>query len=164
MKLTGRVFCAALLLAVPVILSSQTVPDFSLKMVNGSVFKLGEHLNKKAVVIEFWASWCKPCKKLLTRMNRIYLENRENLLVLAISTDDASAISTIRSLVRGKNYQFTVLLDPDSRVSRLLNPSLRIPFTIVMDQNRKIRYTHTGYIAGMEKEILRHIEMVLNET
>lgn len=163
MKVKKPVFSVVLLIVIPVVLLSQTVSDFSLKMLDGSVFKLGEHLDKKVVVIEFWATWCKPCKKLLNRMNKIYLENRENIYVLAISVEDASAISKISSIVHGKNYQFTVLLDPDSRVSRSLNPSLKVPFTIIIDRERRIRYTYSGYIVGIEKEIMKHIQRVLNE-
>ena len=96
-------------------------------------------------------------------MNGIYLENKENLHMLAVSVDDASAISKIRSLVQGKNYQFTVLLDPDNRVARSLNPSLKEPFTVVMDRDRRIRFTHTGYILGIEKEIMKNIQLVLDE-
>ncbi len=136
----------------------ESVPDFSLKKMDGSAFKLSDHLGKKIIIIYFWATWCKPCKKLLKKLNQIHLDYEDKVEVITISTDDVSAFSKVESYVKGKQFSFIVLLDPDSTVSRILNPPRILPFTAVIDKKGDIVYTHTGYMPGYEKELIKEIE------
>lgn len=135
-----------------------SVPDFSLKKMDGSTFKLSDHLGKKIILIDFWATWCKPCKKLLKKLDKINKDYNNTVEVVTISTDDSSAFSRVESYIKGKRYSFTVLLDPDSGVSRILNPSRVLPFTLMIDKKGDIVYTHTGYMPGYEKELIKEIE------
>lgn len=137
--------------------------DFSLKSIDGSFYKLNNHLKKKIIVIDFWATWCKPCKKLLKKLNKIYLDLHEDVEVLAISVDESSAFTMVESYVKGKGFKFRVLLDPDSTVSKIFNPSQKIPFTVIIDKKGEIAYTHLGYIPGIEKEIRKKIEELLDD-
>ncbi len=142
-------------------LNAGQVPDFSLKTMEGASYKLSEHLGKKVILIEFWATWCKPCKKFMKKLNLIHQEYRDKIDVLAISTDDASAFPRVESYIKGKGYGFTVLLDPAGRVVRVFNPSQKIPFTLIIDKNGKIVFTHTGYMPGYEKEVIKQIEKLI---
>jgi len=141
----------------------ELVPDFSLKKMDGSAFKLSDYLGKKIIVIDFWATWCKPCKKLLKKLNEIHLDYKDKVEVITISTDDASAFSKIESYIKGKRYSFMVLLDPDSSVSRIFNPSEQLPFTLIIDKKGNIAYTHTGYMPGYEKELIKKIEKLSHD-
>jgi peroxiredoxin len=147
--------CLAILAAAGVAtrLKAETVPGFTLKRLDGSVFKLEELVGRKVIVIDLWATWCKPCLKYLTRLNEIAVQDREQVEVLAITIDDASALPAVESHVRGKRFALTVLLDPDAAVARLLDPSLRVPFTLVVDREGRIRYSHAGYMPGDEDEL-----------
>lgn len=140
-----------------------SVPDFSLKRLDGSTFNLSEYIGKKVIVIDFWATWCKPCKKLMKHMNQVHLDYKDKIEVLAISTDDVSAISQVESYIKGKGFSFTVLLDPDGSVVRIFNPSRQIPFTVIIDKKGDIAYSHTGYMPGYEKEIIKKIEQLTHE-
>jgi len=145
----------------PVLLSlslfSSSVPDFSLKQMDGARFSISGVLGKKVIVIDFWATWCKPCKKLLKKLDGISREFPDTVSVLAISTDEPSSFSRVESYVKSRNYHFTVLHDPDSAVSGIFNPSGSIPYTMIIGKNKKIVYTHTGYIPGYEKELREKI-------
>ena len=134
--------------------------DFSLKNLDGSLFKMHEQLGKKIILIDFWATWCKPCKKMLKKINILYEKYQSDLCVLAISIDDSSAFSGVESYVKGKNFSFTVLLDPEHSVSRIFNPSLKIPDTVLLDRQGKIIYSHSGYLPGFEKEL----EKIINQS
>lgn len=153
-----------IILIIFVIVSSlfpQSIPDFFLKRIDGSQFKFSECLGKKIIIIEFWATWCKPCKKFLKKLNDIYLDYKDKVNVIAISVDDSSTISKVNSYIKGKGFSFLVLLDPDSNVSKILNPSFKIPFTIIIDKKGNIRFTHTGYMPGVEKEIRKKLKRLL---
>ena len=139
------------------------VADFSLKSIDGGFFKLSDQLGKKIIVIDFWATWCKPCKKLLKKLNKIYLDLPEDVEILAISVDDSSAFAMVESYIKGKNFKFKVLFDPDSAVSKIFNPVQKIPFTLIIDRKGEIAYTHLGYIPGIEKEMRKKIEELLDD-
>jgi peroxiredoxin len=142
---------------------SGSVPDFSLKNLDGSTFRFSDVVGKKVIIIDFWATWCKPCKKFMKKLNRIYLDYKENIEVLAISVDDANAFTNVETYIKSKKYSFTVLLDPDSTVARVFNPSRRIPYTMIIDKNGKIVYSNTGYMPGYEKVIIKKIKKLTNE-
>lgn len=139
------------------------IPDFSLKKLNGEKFNIGDHLGSKIIVIDFWATWCKPCLKLLKKLNMLRGQFQDKILFIAISTDDSSAFSRIENLIKSRKYKFTLLLDPDSSVSSLFNPSSRIPFTMIIDKHGKIRYTHTGYIPGFERDLKKKLIQLSND-
>ncbi len=147
----------ALMLVFP-LFSGDAVPDFSLKKMDGSTFKLSEHIGKKVLIIDFWATWCKPCKKLLKKLDKINKEYKDQVEVIAISTDDASAFAKVESYIKGKGFKFTVLLDPAGTVSRMFNPAGTIPFSMIVDKNGKIVHTHSGYMPGYEKQIIKKIK------
>jgi peroxiredoxin len=151
------------LMLVPYNVPAKSVPDFSLKRLDGSTFNLSDVLGKKVIVIDFWATWCKPCKKLLKKLNNIYRDYNDRVEVLAISTDDSSAFARVESYVKSKRFIFTVLLDPDSSVVRVFNPSLQLPYTVIIDLKGNIAYNHTGYIPGYEKEIVKKIEQLTDD-
>lgn len=130
-----------------------SLPDFSLKKIDGTQFSISDVLGKKIIIIDFWATWCKPCKKLLKKLDELGHEFRDQVIVLAISTDESSSFARIESFVKSRGYKFTVLLDPDSIVSGIFNPAGTIPYTMIVDLNRKIVFTHTGYVPGIEKKI-----------
>jgi peroxiredoxin len=143
--------------------ASMAVPDFSLEQLDGSVYKLSDHIGKKIIIIDFWATWCKPCKKLLKKLNQIYLDYKQHVEVLAISIDDTSAVAKAGAYIKGKRFSFTVLLDTDSQVVRIFNPPMKLPFTIIISKKGDIVHTHTGYIPGYEKEIIKKVEKLIHE-
>ncbi len=151
------------LMLLPGYLHSESVPDFSLKKLDGTIFNFREYVGKKVIVIDFWATWCKPCRKLMKKLDKIYLDNKDHIEVIAISTDNASAISKVESYVKSKRLSLTVLLDPDTTVARVFNPSLKLPFTVIIDKKGDIAYSHTGYMPGFEKELQKKIETLTNE-
>jgi thiol-disulfide isomerase/thioredoxin len=133
------------------------LPDFSLQDINGNRFQMSEHAGKEAIVISFWATWCVPCKQLLTRLEKIRLEHPE-ILILAISIDDANTLAGVRPYISGKKFGFSVLLDLDNKVMRMFDPEKKIPVTIISDKAGNIVYSRTGYLPGDEKEIRKIVE------
>jgi len=133
-----------------------SVPDFSLNALDGSTFNVSDHLGKQVLIIDFWATWCKPCKRLLKKLQKIK-NTCPDVHVIAISVDDARSLVNVRPYINSKGFDFTVLLDSDSQVVQMFNPEKKIPFTVIVDKDGNIVYTHTGYSPGDEKEIFKKI-------
>ncbi len=134
-----------------------TLPDFSLPDIKGAQFHTREHVGKEVMVISFWATWCAPCKQLLTRLDRIKKEHPD-IRVIAISIDDTSTVVGVRPYIAGKKFDFTVLLDSDGKVIQMFDPEKKVPFTLVVNRAGSIAYSRTGYLPGDEKEIQKIIE------
>jgi cytochrome c biogenesis protein CcmG, thiol:disulfide interchange protein DsbE len=134
-----------------------TLPYFSLTDINGVQFRTSDHVDKQVMVITFWATWCSPCKQLMTRLDKIKKEHPE-ILVIAISIDDSSTMVGVRPYIEGKKYDFTVLLDTDGKVIRMFDPMKDVPITLVVDKSGNIVYSRKGYLPGDEKDISKLIE------
>lgn len=139
------------------LLLAADVPNFSLKTLDGATYRLSDDLGKKIIILDFWATWCEPCKKFMKRLQEIQ-DKYPGVTVVAISVDDSSAYAKVSQFIKGKGFKFTVLLDPDSQVAKVLNPELKIPFTVIIDKAGAIAYTHTGYAPGDEQEVIKKIE------
>jgi len=73
--------------------------------------------------------------------------------VIAISIDDALARARVVNYVQGKRFYFITLFDAEGRVAKMLNPSLQVHFTLIVDRAEKIVYAHAGCIPGIENEL-----------
>jgi peroxiredoxin len=151
-----RVASFVLALALVAVAMAETIPDFTLPGLDGAPFRMGDHVGKKIFVIDFWASWCQPCKTLLKRLQELAARD-QNVEVIAISIDDASAQAMAVNYVRGKRFTFVVLFDAEGRVAKMLDPSLQVPFTLIVDRAGRIVYSHAGYVPGIEDELVARV-------
>jgi cytochrome c biogenesis protein CcmG/thiol:disulfide interchange protein DsbE len=108
----------------------------------------------KFYVISFWATWCVPCKKELSNMVDLApkWKDKLNTEIIAVSTDDSRAKSKVKTYVTGEDWPFTVLLDMNQDLMRSLGIQ-QIPFTLIVNGEGKIVYTHNSYVEGDEFEI-----------
>jgi thiol-disulfide isomerase/thioredoxin len=134
------------------ILGEKRLPEVSLSDVNGknvNVADLGK--TGKITVLDFWATWCVPCKKELNNINEVYddWKKKYNVDVVAVSIDDSRSSVKVKPYAEGQRWSYDILLDVNSDLKRALNIQ-SVPFTIVVDQSGKIVYTHSGYTEGDE--------------
>lgn len=134
------------------ILGERKLPEVSLSDVNGKQVNVAE-LGKtgKVTVLDFWATWCVPCKKELNNINEVYddWKKKYNVNVVAVSIDDSRSSVKVKPYAEGQRWSYDILLDVNSDLKRALNIQ-SVPFTVVVDQNGKIVYTHSGYTEGDE--------------
>lgn len=118
----------------------------------------------KPLVIDFFATWCKPCLRELDAINELYADwQRETgVSLVAVSIDQAQNIQKVRPLVKQKGWDYTVLLDPDNQLGRALNVKM-IPYTLILDPTGQIAYKHNGYTDGDEQELYEKILEIANK-
>jgi peroxiredoxin len=128
------------------------VPSFSLKQLDGSSFRLADHLGRQVIVLDFWATWCGPCIRSLKKLQELHVQYPQ-VLVLAVAIDDGRTMAEVKPYVQGRGFSFTVLLDPESSVCRLFNPAGGVPCAAVIDRRGAMVYQHNGYLPGDERAL-----------
>jgi thiol-disulfide isomerase/thioredoxin len=140
-----------------------SVPNFSLKNLDGKDVSLESLRAKGPVILDFWATWCKPCLRELPHVEELREEyGSQGLQVVAISIDDTRSLPKVKSYVKTHRYGFEVLLDTNKRTLRLLQGS-NVPYLIVVAPTGENLYTHSGYRDGDEKELRQVVEEAMAE-
>jgi peroxiredoxin len=156
----------ALLLFSSPLLAQDTgmAPDFTLQDVEGKTVQLSTYLGKNPILIDFWATWCNPCKTELPHLEAIYKENKDKgLIFLAISEDSPKSVAKVKPYVKSKNFEAIIPLDPDGSVLRKFFGDNTLPYTILIDRSGKIVQTFTGYVPGQEQDIAKLVDKVCAE-
>jgi thiol-disulfide isomerase/thioredoxin len=129
-------------------------PNLRTVDMNGEKVSLEDVLGKGPIVVDFWATWCKPCIKELPYIQRLHEEYSEKgLTVLAVTIDTPKFQSRVKPFIKGRKFTFPVWMDGTSTIFRKLQGKGSIPYVVVLDSEGYIRYRHTGYRPGDEKEL-----------
>lgn len=122
----------------------------------GKKVSLDELLTRGPVLIDFWATWCKPCLKELPHLQRLHEKYSEKgLQVITATIDSPKTEASVKPFVLGKKYTFPVILDSSQEVFKALQGKGTIPYVVAIDRDGNIRYRHTGYRPGDENELER---------
>jgi peroxiredoxin len=133
-------------------LEGQPAPDFSLQSLDGKTYKLSD-LKGKVLLLDFWATWCGPCREELPIIEKLHKEfSGKGLVVLGINDEDKA---TVQQFVKQQKLTFTNLLDSGGAVARAYKVTA-IPRVILIDKDGKIVKDITGYSPENEK-ILREL-------
>ncbi len=139
---------------------SALAPDFTLRSVDGPNLRLREQRGR-VVLVNFWATWCGPCRQEMPHLNKLYDKYRgSGFVLLGVNIDDDARTATDLSAKLG--LKFPVLLDTDKTVSRLYEMGA-MPSTVVIDREGRVRYLHRGYRDGVELTYDQQIRALLKE-
>jgi peroxiredoxin len=159
--LSGLVFAlAAASVSAAVGLVGQPAPDFALKSASGENLRLSEYRGE-VVMINFWATWCGPCRQEMPLLDELYDRyQRVGFQLLGVNIDDDS--SKAMNMAAELGVSFPVLFDADKSVSREYAVQT-MPVTILVDRNGTVRHVHQGYKPGYEEKYLTEIRALLRE-
>ena len=144
-------------------LQAQSIKNFSLKDTQNINHSYEELKGEKLTVIDFWATWCKPCLKAIPELNILYNEFKDKgLAFIGINGDGPRSVAKVGPMSKSLQIAYPVLLDIDTTVKTQLNLSA-FPTLILVNQKGKIVWIHEGYVSGDEKEIKSQIEKYTNE-
>jgi len=141
---------------------NRTLPSVKVKNLKGSLINIQTIENDgNPIVISFWATWCKPCKKELNAIAEVYEEWQDDtgVKLVAISIDDSRSSSKVKPYVNSSGWEYEIYLDPNRELSRSLGVST-VPHTFLLDGKGNIVWEHRGYIEGDEEELLEQIEQI----
>ncbi len=162
----GRIFRGVLLAGVLVTSlslagdGSGPAPDFNLGARGGKNLALSQ-LRGQVVMINFWATWCGPCRQempLLEQMYKKYQAMGFTLLGVNVEPDPSGAENWLKETP----VSFPILFDRENRVSKLYNVS-GMPSSVLIDRKGNVRYLHRGYKPGDENTYLNHIRALVKE-
>jgi len=145
-------------------LGNQTIPSVDLKTMNGKTINSSTFTNDgKPMVINFWATWCKPCVRELTNIAEVYPDwvDETGVKIIAISIDDTRSMSRVAPFVNGKGWEYEVYIDANSDFKRAMNVP-NVPHTFLFDGDGKVVWQHTSYADGDEDELYELINKVVN--
>ena len=138
------------------------LPDLTIKLIDGKKTRLSALLEDGPILVEFWATWCAPCKKEMVFLEEFHKKySDKGFRVLAISTDSPKSMSKIKSYIRAKKHTFLVGLDPNQEVAKKMN-AMVMPTVLLIDKDRKVSWFHQGFVPGDEKEIEAQILKLLD--
>jgi len=141
-------------------LAGRSAPDFALKSASGENLRLSEYRGN-VVMINFWATWCGPCRQEMPLLDDLYNRyQRVGFSLLGVNIDDDSrrAMRMIEEL----GVSFPVLFDADKEVSKLYQVEA-MPVTVLLDREGTVRHVHHGYKPGYEEQYLTEIRSLLRE-
>lgn len=140
--------------------TSGPAPNFTLTDRDGNSVSL-EDLRGQVVMINFWASWCAPCREempLLEQIHRRYEPLGFTLLGVNVEENSSDAVSWLKD----RPVSFPILFDPDNRVSKLYDV-VAMPSTVIVDRQGNVRFLHHGYQAGYEDQYQDQIRELVRE-
>lgn len=141
------------------------LPSVKLKDMNGKVIDTAKLSNDgKPFIISFFATWCKPCNRELKAIHEVYpdWQDETGVRVIAISIDEAQNAQKVKPLVDANDWEYQVLLDPNSDFRRAMGVNM-IPHVFVIDGDGKVAESRSGYTEGGEQHLIEKVRELIEK-
>lgn len=140
--------------------AQNAIPTTTIKNLEGKTMTLQDVIKPgKVTIINFWATWCSPCKKELDIISEVYdtWKKNYNCDLFAISIDDRRTLGKVKPMVTEKGWTYDVYSDVNQDLLKALSGQ-SVPFTVVIDKKGNIAHIHNGYVPGDEVELEQKVK------
>jgi cytochrome c biogenesis protein CcmG, thiol:disulfide interchange protein DsbE len=161
-----NLFTLLIIVSSAVMLNAQnkerTIPGVNLKKLDGTTINTANLDNGgKPMIIDFWATWCSPCKAELNAIADVYddWQKETGVKLIAVSIDDARNVDKVGPYVNGRNWEYDILLDPNGDFKRAMNVN-NVPHVFVVNGNKEIVWQHNAAAPGDEDKLFEIVKKV----
>lgn len=135
-------------------------PEFDAEKISGEGPTSLKEASGKVVVVDFWGTFCGPCKKSFPKYQELSEKFGSDLSIIAISVDEPEDKGKIPDFIKATGVKFAVVWDKDkSAVKKYAPPTM--PSSFIVDRQGVVRHMHVGYHAGEETEIAQEVKALL---
>lgn len=133
----------------------QTAPSINLTRLDGSSFRLSEYRNKKIVILNFFGTWCPPCRAEIPALDEFYHRHEKKVVLVGVSQNEKD--KAVRKFLDNLNVDFPVVMDPRSGAvsERFRVPTL--PTTVVINRDGRVAYYRPGMLRRWDYEYLERL-------
>ncbi len=137
--------------------------DFTGRDVDGKTVRLSDYLGKQVVLLDFWSTYCEPCKAEMPHLRRMYDTHKaKGFVVLAIAMDGPETVAEVPAFAKRNGMTFPVVLDEDSSIASIYNPKKSAPLSVLIGKGGQIVRVHEGYNPGDEEVLEKHVKEQLD--
>ena len=142
---------------------AQQVRNFVLNDLQNKSRSFDELKGEKLTLIDFWATWCKPCIKAIPELNKLYRNySSKGVNLIGINCDGPRSIAKVAPMTKTLQIEYPVLLDMNTQLMNELNLSA-YPTLLIVNSTGKVVWVHEGYVPGDEAVIEKEIERQLKK-
>jgi len=143
-------------------LVGQKAPLFTSALLDGSPFDLAESLGQKVIVLDFWATWCGPCRTALPTLSEVAGEFRDRgVLLYAVDLDETP--TEVKDFLTQSGLELTVIMDQGGQIANKYRVDA-IPQTVIIDRQGTIQFVHVGVRADLREQLARELTQLTDTT
>lgn len=148
---------------VTTLLYAQDKFDLKLNSINNEEIQLKKMYTNGPLLVNFWATWCQPCKAEIPHLTRLLEKYSEKgLSIVGINQDSQKSVAKVKSFISAHKIEYPIVLDTNNEIFSRINGQV-LPYSLLINKQGEITFKHTGYNAGDEKKIEEEILKLLEQ-